>query len=222
MHNTILLPPIYHDAGVVLCIRDKCGTSVSLCIAASKISVRVFVTGAISFCVVVQCIVLPPIYHVAELVMCIRGRCNTIFCLSTVCIAGFVYSWQVQYRSVSLYIVYIYHDAGLVMCIRDRCNTILCLTTVCIAGFVYSGQVQYNYASLYGVYWCLQYITMQDWLCVFGTGVIPFCVFVHCIYISRCRTGYVYSGQVQYHSVSYYSVYSGFVYSGQAQYHSVS
>ena len=87
MHNTILclcifLPPIYHDAVLVLCIRDRCNTSVSLCIAASKISVRLFVTGAMPFCVVVQCIVLPPIHHDARLVMCIRDRCNTTLCLN--------------------------------------------------------------------------------------------------------------------------------------------
>ena len=52
----------------------------------------VFVTGAIPFCVFVQCILLPTIYHDAGLVMCIRDRYNTIMCLSTACIGGSVYS----------------------------------------------------------------------------------------------------------------------------------
>ena len=52
--------------------------------------VRVFVTGAIPFCVFVQYILLPPIYPDAGLVMCIRDGRNTILCLGTVCIDGFV------------------------------------------------------------------------------------------------------------------------------------
>ena len=128
--SLILLPPINHDAGLVLCIRDRCNTSVSLFIAASRMSVRVFVSGAIPVCVVVQSIVLPPVYHVAELVMCIRGRCNTTLRLSTVCIRDRCNT------ILCLCTVYIaasntYHDAGLI-CIRDRCNVILCLCTVYI------------------------------------------------------------------------------------------
>ena len=160
MHNTILclcilLPPIYHDAGLVLCIRDRCNTSVSLCIAASKISVYVFVTGAIPFCVAVQCIVMSPLYHDAGLVMCIRDRCDTILCLRPVCIGV---------ANIS------------------RCRT----------GYEYSGQVQYHSVSKYSVY-C--------WFCVFVTDAIPFYVVVQCILLPPI-SGYVYSGQAQHYSVS--------------------
>ena len=62
------------------------------------------------------------------LVMCIRDRRKTILSLSTVCIAGVVYSGQVQYHFVSLFSVY--------CCLQyiSRCRT----------GYVYSGQVQYH------------------------------------------------------------------------------
>ena len=53
--------------------------------------------------------------------MCIRDRCNTILCFSTVCIAGVVYSRQAQYHSVLVQV----QSALQVLCIRDRCNTIL-------------------------------------------------------------------------------------------------
>ena len=136
MHNTILclcilLPPINHGAGLVLCIRDRCNTSVSLFIAASRMSVRVFVSGAIPVCVVVQFIVLPPIYHVAKLVMCIRGRGNSTLRLSTVCIRDRC-NTILCLCTVFIAASNIYHDAGLVICIRDRCNTILCRCTVYI------------------------------------------------------------------------------------------
>ena len=126
------------------------------------------------------------------LVMCIRNRRHTILCLSAMCIAGFVYSWQVKYHSVSLYSV----QCILLPPIWSRCRT----------GYVFSGQAQYHYVSKYSVY-C--------WFCVFGTDTIPFCVLVQCVLlvlcirdkcntilcccsayiaasnISRCRTGYV-------------------------------
>ena len=120
----LLLPPIYHNAELVMCIRDRRITI--LCLSTVYRWFCIFETCAITFCVFVQCILLPPIYHDAGLVMCFRDRRNSTLCLGTLCSAEFLYSRQVQYCSVSLYIDSVYYDTRLVMCIRDRCNTIVC------------------------------------------------------------------------------------------------
>ena len=118
-----------------MCIRDRRYTAQS----ASWYNVYcwfcVFGTGAIPFCVFVQRILLPPIYH----------------------------------------------DAGTGAILFN-----LRLSTVCVAGFVYSGQMQYHSVFLYSVYCFLQYITMQDWLCLFGTDAMPVCVLVQCVLLVLC------------------------------------
>ena len=152
----------------------------------------VFGTGAIPFCVLVQqCVFLVVCIRdkcntiqCVFLVLCIRDRCNTILCRCTVYIAASniwlcvfgtcaivfesqysVYCWFCVFGTGAItFCVLVQQCVFLVLCIRDRRNNILCLSTVCIAGFVHSGQVQYL-SSLCTVYCCLQYITMQDWLC---------------------------------------------------------
>ena len=163
MHNTIvLLPPIYHDAGLV-----------SFLYLRQVQYQRIFV-----YCCI-QCIR-----------SCIRDRRNTILCCCAVysdssiisqCRTGYVYSGQVQYHSVS-YVQCVL----LILCIRDRCPSV----------------------SLYSVYCCLQYITMQEWLCV--QRLLPV-LYIH----DRCNTFYVVVQCLLLPPIS------GYVYSGQALYYSI-
>ena len=66
------------------------------------------------------------------------------------------------------------------------CVLVHCVFLFCVFLTGPKSNTVYHSVSLYSVHCCLQYITMQDWFRVFGTGAILFCVLVQCVLLVLC------------------------------------